>query len=136
MRRKPLVRLINDLEQEMLRLGYTEGTMKFYRRRWQMLIKFALVREETYYSEQMGLDFVEKYFHILEKDFKRTLSQSEIQELRVIRLIGDYQLHHTVLRRYYKHRKILTDPYFIALCEQFKKYCEKKIIPVLQLITM
>jgi integrase/recombinase XerD len=136
MRRKPLVRLINDLEKEMLRLGYTQGTMKFYRRRWHMLIKFAQEREETYYSEQMGLEFVEKHFHILEKDFKRSLSQSEIQELRVIRLIGDYQLHHTVLRRYYKHKKILTDPHFIATCDQFKKYCEKKIIPMLQLIIM
>jgi site-specific recombinase XerD len=126
MQKKPLIKLLHDLEQEMLRLGYTEGTMKFYRRRWQMLLQFAQEREETYYSEQMGIDFVEKHFRILEKDLKRTLSKSDTQELRIIRMVGDYQLHHTVLRRYYKHRKILKDPYFIKISSRFKQYCIEK----------
>ena len=39
MQKKPLAELLNELEQEMLRLGYTEGSMKFYRRRWQMLLQ-------------------------------------------------------------------------------------------------
>lgn len=110
----------------MLRLGYTEATMKFYRRRWQMLFQFAQERKEVYFSEQLGIDFVEKHFHILEKDFKRTLSQADTQELRIIRQIGDFQLHHTVLRRYYKHRKILTDPHFIAVSNRFKQHCVEK----------
>jgi len=91
-----------------------------------MLLQFAKERKEIYYSEQMGIDFVEKKFHILEKDFKRTLSQSETQELRIIRMIGDFQLHHTVLRRYYKHKKILKDPYFIEVSSRFKQYCIEK----------
>lgn len=37
----PLTDVLNSLEQEMLRLGYSEGSMKFYRRRWQMLLQFA-----------------------------------------------------------------------------------------------
>ena len=126
MQKESLTKLLNDLEQEMLRLGYTEGSMKFYRRRWQMLLQFAQERGETHYSEQMGIDFVEKHFHILEKDFKRTLSQSETQELRIIRMIGDFQLHHTVLRRYYKHKNILTDPHLIEVSSRFKKYCVEK----------
>ncbi len=126
MQRKPLTKLLHDLEQEMLRLGYTKGSMKFYSRRWQMLLQFAQERGETHYSEQMGIDFVEKHFHILEKDFKRSLSQSETQELRIIRMIGDFQLHHTVLRRYYKHREILTDPHLIEISSRFKQYCLEK----------
>jgi len=110
----------------MLRLGYTEATMKFYRRRWQMLLQFAQVRKEAYFSEQLGIDFVEKHFHILEKDFKQTLSQADTQELRIIRQIGDFQLHHTVLRRYYKHKKILTDPHLIAVSSRFKQHCVEK----------
>ena len=126
MQRQPLVELLNELEQEMWRLGYTEGSMKFYHRRWQMLLRFAQERGEIYFSERLGIDFVEKHFHILEKDFARTLSQSETQELRIIRMIGDFQLYHTVLRRYYKHREILTEPYFIEVSNQFKKYCVEK----------
>ena len=110
MQKKLLVELLLDLEQKMLRLGYTEGTMKFYRRRWQALLQFAQERGETYYSEQLGIDFVEEHFHILGKYSKRPLSQPETQELRVIRVIGDFQLHKTLLRRYYKHKNILVNP--------------------------
>ncbi|HMQ50906.1 MAG TPA: site-specific integrase [Anaerolineae bacterium] len=131
MQKKPLAELLNELEQEMLRLGYTEGSMKFYRRRWQMLLQFMQERGETYYSEQLGIDFVEKHFHILEKDFERTLSQAETQELRIIRMIGDFQLYHTVLRRYYKHKEILTKPYFVEVSHRFQKSClEKGYSPV------
>lgn len=126
MQKKPLTELLHELEQEMLRLGYTEGSMKFYRRRWQRLLQFTQEQDETHYSEQLGIDFVEKHFHIFEKDFDRTFSQSETQELRIIRMIGDFQLHHTVLRRYYKHKEILTDSYFIEISRRFKKYCADK----------
>ncbi|WP_165820899.1 tyrosine-type recombinase/integrase [Pueribacillus theae] len=37
-------------------------------------------------------------------------------------MIGDFQLHRTVLRRYYKHKEILTDTYFIEISNRFKKY--------------
>ena len=126
MQKKPLIELIHDLEQEMLRLGYTEGTMNFYRRRWLMLLRFAQEKGENYYSERLGIDFVEKQFRILEKDLNRTLSQSDTQELRIIRMIGNFQLHNTVLRRYYKHKEILTDPYFIEISRLFKHYCTEK----------
>jgi integrase/recombinase XerD len=126
MEKKPLVMVIHDLEKEMIRLGYTEGSLKFYRGRWQKLLQFAQERGEIYYSERLGIDFVEKYFNIFEKDFNKTLSQSETQELRIIRMIGDFQLHQTILRRYYKHKKILTDPYFIEMNNCFKKHCIDK----------
>ncbi|NYB76157.1 tyrosine-type recombinase/integrase [Sedimentibacter hydroxybenzoicus DSM 7310] len=126
MQKKPIKELLYDLEQELLRLGYTEGSMKFYRNRWQKILQFAEECNESHYSEQLGIDYVESYFQIFEKDFDKTLSQKDTQELRIIRMIGDYQLHHTVLRRYYKHRKLLTDPYFMGISNDFKKHCESK----------
>lgn len=69
MQKKLLTDLIKDLEQEMLRLSYTPGSMQFYRRRWRMLLQFAQECEENFYSERLGIDFVEKHFHIFEKDF-------------------------------------------------------------------
>jgi len=126
MQKKPLAELIHDLEQEMLRLGYSKGSMKFYRRQWQMLLDFAQEWGEIYYCERLGIDFVEKSFHIFEKDSNGTLLQSEVQKLRIIRMIGDFQLHHTVLRRYYKHSEILTDLYFVQTSSLFEKYCKDK----------
>ncbi len=126
MKKKTLTKLIFKLEQELLRLGYTQGSMTFYKRRWDMLLEFAKERGETYYSEQLGIDFIEKYFNILEKDFEGTLIQSEVQNLRIIRMLGDFQLHGTVLRRYYKHKKILHNLYFIKIIDDFKQYCVDK----------
>ena len=126
MQKQPLTELIHDLEQEMLRLGYTKGSMQFYRRQWKSLLRFAQEQEELYFSERLGIDFIEKYFHIFVQDANRILLQSEMQKLRIIRMIGDFQLHRTILRRYYKHEEILTEPYFVSISVRFKSYCTDK----------
>src|SRR3984957_4864444 len=128
MQNKPLVELLRDLEQEMLRLSYSQNSIKFYRSRWQMLLRFAEERDEAFFSESLGMDFLEKHFHILEKDSNRKFSQAEAQELRIIRVIGDFQLHRTILRRYHnhKHREILTEPNFLIISNQFRYYCVDK----------
>ena len=90
------------------------------------MLQFAQERKEIFYSEQLGIDFLEKHFHIFENDLNHTLTQSEVQKLRIIRMIGDFQLHHTILRRYYKHKEILTEPYFISISNRFKAYCADK----------
>ena len=41
MDKQQLPDLLSDLEQELTRLGYAEGTMKFYRGRWKQLLNFA-----------------------------------------------------------------------------------------------
>lgn len=120
-----LTELIHDLEQEMLRLRYSNRSMKFYRRRWRSLLQFAKERGELFYSEQLGIDFIEKHFNILEKEAK-ALSDGDVLELRVIRMIGDFQLHRTIFRRYTHHKKILVNPSFIALRNQFQSYCDDK----------
>jgi site-specific recombinase XerD len=126
MEKKLLPNLLIDLEQELLRLGYTEGSMKFYRRRWNQLKEFAKNQGELHYTEQLGIDFVLERFGITQDDFGKTLPQAQTQELRVIRMIGDFQMHHAILRRYLKHRQILTDPVFIDASHQFQKFCLAK----------
>jgi site-specific recombinase XerD len=125
MEKKLLPDLISELEQELLRLGYTKGSMTYYRRRWNQLMAYAQDRNEDYYTEQLGMDFVQEFFGITHDDFSKTLPQAETQELRVIRMVGDFQLHHAVLRRYLKHKTILSEPYFLEISRQFQVYCEK-----------
>jgi site-specific recombinase XerD len=126
MHQEPLSTIISGLEQELIRLGYTEGSMKFYRNRWRKLMDFAKERGELHFSEQLGIDFVYKFFGIEQDDFGKVLAQSQTQELRVIRMVGDYQLHRCVLRRYMKHRQILTEPYYIEASRRFREYCVQK----------
>jgi site-specific recombinase XerD len=41
-------------------------------------------------------------------------------------MVGDFQLHHSVLRRYYKHKEILTAFNYILLSHDFQQYCKEK----------
>lgn len=118
--------LISGLEQELLRLGYTKGSMTFYRRRWNQLMAYVEDRGECHYTEQLGMDFLKEFFGITQEDFSRTLPQAETQEIRVIRMVGDFQHHHAVLRRYLKHKEILTTPFFVDIRSRFRSSCEKK----------
>ena len=126
MDKQQLPDLLSDLEQELIRLGYAEGTMKLYQRRWEQLTEFAQKRGELYYTEQLGIDFALEHFGITQDDFGRILSQSQTQELRIIRMVGDFQLHRAILRRYCKRKKILIDPVFIEASEEFKAFCIAK----------
>ena len=126
MNQRYLPDLISELDQELLRLGYTKGSMTFYRRRWNQLMAYAEDRGECFYTEQLAMDFVQEFFGINQDDFARTLPQAETQELRVIRMVGDFQLHHAVLRRYLKHKAILTEPFFLEVSQQFQEYCGEK----------
>lgn len=126
MEKVTLQELVLNLEQELLRLGYSKGSMIFYKRRWKMLLAFAEEQGEIYFSENLGINFIEKQFNILQKDFEGTLTQAEVQNIRVIRMLGDFQLYGTVLRRYYKHKDILKSIYFIKIIEDFKSYCKEK----------
>jgi site-specific recombinase XerD len=126
MEKQSLPELLQELEQELLRLKYTEGSMKFYHRRWQQLMDFARAKGEIHYTEQLGMDFLLGKFGITQEDFGRTLSQAQTQELRIIRMIGDFQLHRSILRRYMKHKEILTDPTFLDAQVRFLEYCRQK----------
>ena len=53
--------LLMDLEQELLRLGYTKATMTFYRSRWRTLREFAAKNGNVHYSEQLRIDFVREW---------------------------------------------------------------------------
>ena len=63
-----------------------------------MLLAFAQKRDENYYSERLGIDFIEEHFNILKKDFEGILTQSEVQNFRIIRMLGDFQLHSTAVK--------------------------------------
>lgn len=126
MDKKYLPDLISELDQELLRLGYTKGSMTFYRRRWNQLMAYAEDRGEYYYTEQLGIDFVQEFFGITQEISARYCPRQETQELRVIRMVGDFQLHHAVLRRYLKHREILSTPFFLEMRQRFQEHCMKK----------
>ena len=97
MENKTLTELLSDLEQEMLRRGYTKGSMQIYRGHWKMLLQFAQERGELFYSEQLGIDFIEQHFRISETDNNQRLSQMELHALHMTHMVGYFQTDKSVL---------------------------------------
>jgi len=126
MDKKQLPDLLSDLEKGLLRLGYAEGSLKLYRRRWKQLTEFAQKRGDFYYSEQLGIDFALEKYGIQQDDLMKKLSKNQTRELRIIRMIGDFQLHRAVLRRSDNKKKILINQVFIGASDRFLKYCAEK----------
>ncbi|MDA3952160.1 MAG: site-specific integrase [Bacteroidales bacterium] len=120
--KKELEELLILLEAELLRLGYKKKTMSFYRCRWNQLKAFAKENNELYYSEELGAKFIEQKFNLTDKD-KKQLTKTELQNLRIVRMLGDFQLHGSILRRYNKHKKLLLNSDYAKIIEDFKQDC-------------
>lgn len=122
--KQTLPELFTELETELIRLGYTKGSLDFYRRRWKQLLCYANEKGINIFSEELGADFLKTVRNILIEDHH--LTQSQVQDMRVIRMLGDFQLHHCVLRRYFKHKNLLRNEYYINILDKFKVHCALK----------
>lgn len=82
MQNKPLKELLQELEQELLRLGYSEGSMTFYRRRWEQILQFAEEHNEIYYSGNLALTLLKATSifskRILTKHFLRKILKNSV----------------------------------------------------------
>ena len=66
------------------RLGYTEATLNLPEPMAETCSSHE--HNELYFTEQLGIDFIESRFHIMKEDFLK-VSPKDTQELRVIRMI-------------------------------------------------
>jgi site-specific recombinase XerD len=121
-----LQELITALEHEMLRIGYKEATMDHYRANWRLIRTYFEQQGETVFSEAVGMRYLNERYHITEKLKNGTLTQSNSYGLRIIRMMGDYQAHGTILRRYHNSLQHIHIPAYETLLKAFGKHCESR----------
>ena len=121
-----LIELINNLEQQMLQVGYKASSIDIYRRQWHKLIQFAQEKNETCYSEQLCTDFIKKYVGPLDKCSSQCISSTAAQIIRVIQVTEEYYLHNTILYRSHEPNATIIDKYFIEISKKFKLHCENR----------
>ena len=100
MERQTIRKLVNNLEQELIRMGYAEATLNYYRTNWKMIVDHFERIGEDYFSETTAMEYIDKKCDFFKKEQAGELTQSNIYLFRIIRMMGDYQQHGTVLRRY------------------------------------
>jgi hypothetical protein len=92
--------LVRDLDAELRRLGYKDATMVWYRGCWRRMQNHfdALGIEE--FSLDAAMAWVDQACGFFAKEQAGTLKPNDIYLFRVAAMLGEYQAHGAVLRRY------------------------------------
>lgn len=126
MMKRDLETLASDVVGELQRLRYNPHTIQVYKNSFELIIAFAVENQETCFSEKLGLDYLNKFFDYSEAVKNDALTMKIKNALRVVRLLGDYQLHDTILRRRSRTKQLLQSDKFIALSAKYLDFCRKQ----------
>jgi len=123
MKNLPIRELVTLLEQELIRVGYKEATLKYYRDNWKRIIAYYDERDEQFFSESVGMQYVDSKCDFFTKEKAGLLTQSNIYLFRIIRMMGDFQQHGTVLRRYQRSLSRVSNSDHLSLLAGFREHC-------------
>ena len=100
--------LVSGLDAELMRLGYKDSTMVWYRGCWRRLEKFFVSVGVEEFSRDLAMMWVDESCGFFAKEQAGTLKPTDVYLFRVAQMLGDYQAHGAVLRRYSRSISRLT----------------------------
>ena len=92
--------LVSGLDAEMARLGYKDSTMVWYRGCWRRLQRYFAARGVEEFSLDLAMAWADEACGFFAKEQAWTLRQTDVYLFRVAQMLGDYETHGAVLRRY------------------------------------
>jgi hypothetical protein len=102
--------LVSGLETELQRLGYKDSTLVWYRGSWRRLGRFFSARGIEEFSPDLAMAWVDAACGgFFQKEQAGTLKPTEIYLFRVAQMLGDFERHGAVLRRYSRSVSKLSD---------------------------
>ena len=126
MKNLPFQELTKRLEKELYRLHYTEASVMQYRRMWRRITTFFEQEGIDHFTEEAGMHFLDEHFNFFELEKAGNLTQSIINVFRIVRMLGDFQQHGSILRRYYKQKELLQTNKLKILLQGYKAHCQQK----------
>ena len=116
--------LVVLLEHELIRIGYKDSTLNYYRTNWKRIIAYFDERGEVYFSEGTAMQYVDEKCDFFAKEKAGLLTQNNIYLFRIVRMMGDFQEHGAVLRRYSRSLSRINRTDDLRLLNGFKEYCK------------
>jgi len=92
--------LVSGLDAELVRLGYKDATMVWYRGCWRRLARFFAAVGVEDFSLDLAMAWVDEACGFFGKERAGTLKPTDVYLFRVAQMLGDYAAHGAVLRRY------------------------------------
>jgi integrase/recombinase XerD len=116
--------LVAKVLAELERLDYSYNTLCGFRAFYKRVIAFANEKEELYFSEQLGRDFLKEKYNCTINYYKEAMPNSYKNHIRKIRILGDYQLHNVIVRRIVKKPGYVNPPQFEKELTAYERECE------------
>ena len=91
--------LVSGLDAELVRLGYKDSTMVWYRGCWRRMQKYFAARGVEEFSLDVAMAWVDAACGFFGKEQSGTLKPNDIYLFRVAQMLGEYAAHGAVLRR-------------------------------------
>src|SRR6266568_9636499 len=92
--------LVSGLEAELRRLGYKDSTLAWYQGCWRRMQNHFAARGVEEFSLDAAMAWVYDACGFFAKEQAGTLKQTDVYLFRVAQMLGDYETHGAVLRRY------------------------------------
>jgi integrase len=92
--------LVSGLDAELVRLGYKDSTMVWYRGCWRRLQRYFAACGVEEFSLDLAMAWVDEACGFFAKEQAGTLKQADVYLFRVAQMLGEYAAHGAVLRRY------------------------------------
>jgi len=102
--------LVSGLEAELRRLGYKDSTLVWYRGCWRRMQKHFAARGIEEFSLGAAMAWVDAACGFFGKEQAGTLKQTDVYLFRVAQMLGEYEAHGAVLRRYNRSVSKLDGP--------------------------
>src|ERR1700755_1858616 len=97
-----LCALVSGLDAELVRLGYKDSTMVWYRGCWRRMQKYFAARGVEEFSLDTAMAWVDHACGFFGKEQAGTLKPTDVYLFRVAQMLEDYAIHGAVLRRYHR----------------------------------
>ena len=93
----PMAELIDQLDDYMVRLGYTPSTLRHIRQAWSALKNLALAEGATHFSKELGFRLLRDHYHIdpYGSNYKSFPSVTR----RAVMLLLEYQISGAIAKR-------------------------------------
>ena len=98
----PVAELIQATRKELLKLQYTYLSLKIVERVWSNLEKYMQKEDIIYFSKDIGMAFLEERYQYSADP----ISHSNVDRLRAIQLLVDFQTHERILIRRTRQKEI------------------------------
>lgn len=120
----PIEVLVTKVLSELERLNYAYNTFCGYRAFYQRVIAFAKEKDEIYFSEALGREFLKEKYNYTADYCKYAMTKGVKGPIRRIRVLGDYQLHGVIIRRIVKKKGYVKPLQFETELASYEKECE------------